>query len=60
MRPEAIESTEETVTVERGGERTILAIVLAGAAEGLVLAARVPKKLYEAFYVDWGHPHKLG
>src|SRR6266568_2627907 len=36
-----------------GGERTVLAIVLAGAAVRLVLGALVPITVDEAYYVDW-------
>jgi 4-amino-4-deoxy-L-arabinose transferase-like glycosyltransferase len=38
---------------EEGGERTVLAIVLAGAAVRLALAALVPITVDEAYYVDW-------
>ncbi|HEX9244115.1 MAG TPA: glycosyltransferase family 39 protein [Anaeromyxobacter sp.] len=36
-----------------GGERIVLAIVLAGAAVRLVLGALVPITVDEAYYVDW-------
>ena len=44
----------------RGGERTVLGIVLAGLAVRLVLAALVPVTQDEAYYADWGRHLQLG
>jgi 4-amino-4-deoxy-L-arabinose transferase-like glycosyltransferase len=53
MSPGSSEAPLSPPSDTRGGERTVLAIVLAGLAVRLALAALVPITQDEAYYVDW-------